>query len=124
MEFAKGIQILFDFFSIGFGNGQGLDDAGTQPFAEFVVPILDERTGTYDNDSFRRRRTVAGNPRLEEGPNQRDRLKGFSLEEFICVVSVNRRDETTNAITTEGRSPPHVPIPYRPPKYNHSLEIP
>mmetsp|Transcript_1544 Transcript_1544/g.3677 ORF Transcript_1544/g.3677 Transcript_1544/m.3677 type:complete len:209 (+) Transcript_1544:252-878(+) len=61
------VQILFYGLAIGFGKGYGFDGAGTEPLDEFVVPVFDERAGTYDDDALGGRGCPGGNSSLEEG---------------------------------------------------------
>ena len=60
----KRIQVLFDRLSIGFGNRKCLDCALSEPFDEFIGPVLDERAWANDNHALGRRGAVGCNARL------------------------------------------------------------
>lgn len=79
----KGFQVFLDFFAIRFGKGEGLDSPGAQPLDEFVVPVLDERAGTYDNHTLGGGFLVGRDSCFEECVNQSHGLEGLSEPHVI-----------------------------------------
>jgi hypothetical protein len=74
VRFPKRVQVPFDLLSVGFSQRQRLDRTRSQPLDKFIVPILDERTRTYDNDPLGGGPAVRGDARLEECVDQSDGL--------------------------------------------------
>ena len=79
---AKGVNVLFDRFAIGFGQRQRLDAvrprARSEPLDKFIVPILDEGTGTYDNDPLGRGLAIGRNASFKQRVDQSDGLQRLS----------------------------------------------